>query len=170
MATASIRKELAFAEESLRNEIRQEQIDREKIERLVQDISDLKQRLSEAATENLLTLKRILEPEQRKKLAVSQQVLPKELQALQLTEEQKAQLRTLLKVSSRQRRKISSELSELRGELRDVLLSEDTLEPSQLKELQANIAEKEFQLEHTRVENLLEIRELLSPEQRKSLK
>ncbi len=169
IATASIRQELVFAEKDLQAEIRQESVDRENLDRLVQDISRLKQRVNEAATENLLALKTILSPEQREKLSASQQALPKELRALQLTGEQQMQIRKLLKASIRQNRKISNELRELKSELRELLLSPDEPDSTQLKELQGQIATKELALEQARVGNLLDIREILSPEQLKLL-
>ena len=170
IATVSLRKELAFAEEELQQEIRRKTIDREKIDRLVREISSLKQRISEAATDNLLGLKAILTQEQREQLAASHQALPGELGVLRLTEDQKMQIRKLLKSSFRQHRKLSNELRELRSELRDLLLSTDEPDSMQLKEVQTQIATKELALERAKIDNRLAIRELLTPEQLKMLK
>ena len=169
VATAGIRKELALAKEELQTEIRRDDIDREKLEQMVQGISALKQRLSEAATENLLALKGILTQEQREQLAASQQLLPKELRVLQLSDEQKAEIHTLFKQSLRQRRKLSNELRELKSDLRSLLLSPDDPDSEALKELQAQIAEKEIELEWAGVENRLTLRGILNPDQLKLL-
>jgi Spy/CpxP family protein refolding chaperone len=141
-----------------------------KIDSVLNNISNLKQRLSEVALQNLLAIKGILTQQQVEKLANLQQRMPGELRGIQLTSDQRSQVRELMKNSRQKNRAIADELHELKAELRETLLASDNLDPEQLKQLQADIAEKELALEKARVDNVLQIREVLTPEQWKQLK
>jgi Spy/CpxP family protein refolding chaperone len=168
--TAGIRKELQFLRQDLGLEMAKDPVDRAKIDSVLRESAQLKQRLSEAATRNLLAIKGLLTPEQREKLADFQQQLPAELRAVRLDPDQRSQIQELIKNSRQANKDLFEELRELKEDLRVLLLSPDGIEMEQLEQLQAQIAEKEFALEKARVENLLEIRDVLTPEQRERLK
>lgn len=168
--TATIRKELQFAGQDLRAAMLQDPVDRAKIDSLLKDISDLKQRLSEAATQNVLAIKSVLTQEQLEILADQQLRVPAELRGIQLTSEQRGQVRDMMKDTLRKNKTISAELQELKAELREKLLAPGDVDSDQLKQLQVNIAAKELALETARVDSLLKLKEILTPEQLKQLK
>ena len=167
--TAGIRQELGFIQQDLRTEMIKEPVDQAKIDSLLNDISGLKQRLNEAAVQNLLDIKGLLTQEQLQKLADFQQPLPPELRKIQLTQKQKSTIRELMKSSRQQNKQLFEDLAELRENLRELLLSADEVDQVQLKQLQTDIAEKELALETARVKGLLELRNVLTPEQREKL-
>lgn len=167
--TAGVRKELQYTEQDLREEMLKDAIDREKIDSLVNTIANLKQQLSEAATQNVLAIKSVLTQEQLELLADQQLRLPVELKGLQLTTEQRGKIRDILKDSLRKNKELADELKELRAGLREMLLASGDVDSSQLKQLQTDIAAKELALEKSRVDGLLQLREALTPEQLKQI-
>ncbi len=168
--TAAIREELKYVQQDLGQEMQKDTVDRTKIDRLVTDLSNLKRRLNEAAIQNILAIKSVLTQEQLNMLANQQVRLPKELQRIQLTSEQRMQVRQIMKDSMQTTRGIQMELQDFKLELREMLLSSDEVNSAQLEQLQASIAEKELALEKTRIDGLLQMREVLTPEQLKSYK
>ena len=64
-------------------------------------------------------------------------------------------------------RETQQELQELKAEYRDLLLSPGEIDAEKLKQLQAQITEKELALQKERVENRVEKFQSLTPEQRK---
>lgn len=165
--TARVRKELQFAERDLHAEIMQDQVDRAKIDSLLQNIADLRQRVSAAAVQNVLAIKSVLTQEQLDILATQQSQIPAVLKQMQLTTEQRSQIEQVIKDSIQKHRVLSDELRELKMELREVLMAPGEVDSGQLQQLQADIAEKEVTLEKSRIENILQIRDVLTPEQRK---
>jgi Spy/CpxP family protein refolding chaperone len=166
--TAGIRKELKFAQQNLRAEMIKDSVDRTKIDSILSNLSTLKQQMSEAAVQNLLAIRSILTQEQIEKLAELQSQLPAEFKRLNLTAERRTQIREIIKSSVQQNREIAEELRELRMQLRETLLAQD-VNTEKLSQLQADIAEKELVQEKARVDMLLQIKELLTPEQQKLL-
>lgn len=163
--TAKVRQELQFVQQDLRAEMLKNPFDRPKIDGLVKEISQMKREISDSAIQNLLAIRGLLSPEQREKLANSQSRLPGELQTVQLTAEQRSQIRDLIKNSLKENRAISAEVLELKEELRDILIETEDIDREKLTQLQGSITEKEFALEQARIEGLLEIWEILTPEQ-----
>lgn len=166
--TAGIREELKFAQQDLRAEMVKDPVDRAKIDSVLSTISTLKQRMSEAAVQNLLAIKSILTQEQLEKLAEVQAQLPMEFKRLNLTAEQRTQIREIIKNSIQQNREIVEELRELKVQLRETLLEQD-VDAEKLSQLQADIAAKELAQEKARVDMLLRMKEVLTPEQQKLL-
>jgi Spy/CpxP family protein refolding chaperone len=163
--TAAIREQLKFAEQDLREAIIKEPVDRAAIDRLLQEVATLKFRLSEAAVQNLLEIKGLLTPEQINTLIQFQMKLPSELQALQLTSEQQKQIRDIMRDSFRHSRKTSETLRILRDELQELLLLSVEVDSEKIAETQKAITEKEMALEKARLEMILKLREILTPEQ-----
>jgi len=164
--TAGIREKLRFAEQDLRAETLKAPADRAKIDSLLNEISTMKRQMSEAATQNLLAIKSLLTPEQLEKLTNSQVPLPKGFEKLQLTPEQRSKIQEVLKNSMQKNRETAGNLRELKADLRDMLMTSKEVDAAKLKQLQTEIAEKELALEKGRVEMLLQIKEVLTPEQR----
>lgn len=163
--SAGMREELKFVQQDLREEIEQATADRAKIDQLVSELSNLKQRLSEAAVQNILAIKSVLTQEQLNLLAEQQARLPRELQRLKLSSEQKTQIWQIMKDFMKKTRGIEMELQDLKLELRETLLSSSEVGSSKLGQLQADIAEKELALEKARIDQLVRMREVLTPEQ-----
>lgn len=163
--TAGIREELKFAEQDLRTELIKDPVDRAKIDSLLAEVARLKQDLSVAAAQNLLAIRGILTPDQLEKLVEIRLQIPKEFEGLKLNSDQRSQVQEIMKNAIKQNRTIAADLLELQEELRETLLAKE-IDAEKLKQLQANIAEKEFALEKARVDMLLQFQELLTPEQR----
>lgn len=168
--TANIREELKFAEQDLRAEINNDPIDRQKVDALLQNISTLKRKLGDAAIQNLLAIKAILTPEQREKFADLQFRLPPEFQKLNLTAEQRSQLQKTLKTSLEKNKNMNAELRTLREELREMLMAAGEVDAGKLSKLQDQIAEKELTIDKTRTDLMIELKQVLTPEQQKQLK
>ena len=168
--TAGIRTELQFSEQDLRAEMFKGSLDRAKIDELVQQTADLKRRLSEAAVQNLLAIKELLTADQRQTLADFQQPMPAELRAVSLTSEQRSQIRALLQASKQKNHELSGRLDELKDELRTMIFSVNDVDPKRLQQVQTEIGEQELALEKNRVENILAIQDVLTPNQRKMLR
>jgi Spy/CpxP family protein refolding chaperone len=62
--TAEIRQQLQFAEQDLRQEMRNDPVDQAKVDSLWAEITDLKQKVGEAQVNHMLALRGILTPEQ----------------------------------------------------------------------------------------------------------
>lgn len=167
--TAGIQKEFQFVGQDLWAEMLKEPLNEAKIDELVRQTAELKRRLSEAAVQNLLAIKELLTDEQRQKLADFQQPLPAELRSVSLTSLQRSQIRELLKDSKRKSHELLSHLGELKDELRDMMFSMEDVDRARLQQVQAEIAEQELALERSQVDNVLAIRNVLTPEQRKAL-
>lgn len=165
IAAAGLREELKFVESDLRTEMIKSPGDRAKIEEILHAMSTLKLKLSEAAVNNLLAIKGILTPEQLHQLADMQQPFPPELNALQLTAEQRVRIQELIKGSLRQTREASQRLFDLREELQEVLLSAEMIEAEKLTALQTEIIEHELELEQSRIDLFWQLRETLTPQQ-----
>lgn len=163
--TAGLREELKFAEADLRAEMNKIPADRAKIEALLKSMAVLKQRLGDAAIQNLLAIKSVLTPEQLQKLADSQSPLPPEFQTLKLTTEQRANIQGVLQRAMREHKEHTNALFELKGELQRLLLSPQPADTAKITELQTKTNEHEFALEKGRVELFLTIRDMLTPEQ-----
>lgn len=166
--TAGIREELKFAQQDLRAEMIKDSVDRTKIDSILSHISTLKQQMSEAAVQNLLAIRSILTQEQLEKLAELQTPLPMEFKRLNLTAEQQTQIQKVMKSSMQQNREIAEGLRGLKMQLRETLLAQD-VNTEKLSQLQADIAEKELAQEKARVDMLLRMKEILTPEQQKLL-
>ena len=124
--------------------------------------------MSEAAVQNLLAIKSLLTQEQLEKLAEVQAQLPMEFKRLNLTAEQRTQIREVMKNSIQQNREIAEGLRELKAQLRETLLAQE-VDTEKLSQLQTGIAEKELAQGRARVEMLLQMKEILTPEQQKLL-
>jgi Spy/CpxP family protein refolding chaperone len=168
VSTASVRAELNFAEQDLRAEMLKDEVDQAKVDSLVQQVSTLKQKISAAAIDNLLAIKALLTPEQVARLATMQSPLPPELRSVDLTPEQQTQIRQAFETSRQQMKATAEELQTLRQELRATLFAPET-DTAKLKELQAAIAAKELAFNKERTNLLLQIKGLLTPEQRKQM-
>ena len=168
--TVTIRKELQSAGQDFQAEMLKAPVDRSKIDELLNNISHLKQQLSEVAVQNLLDIKGILSQDQLDTLIQSQQRIPGELQRLKLTSEQRSQLQALMRIMRFKNRTLSGELRDLKEELREMLLASDETDMEQLQQVQTAIAEKELALEKARINNLFQMREILTPEQQEQLK
>lgn len=165
ITAAGLREALTFAEADLRTEMAKARRDRAKVDTILQDMSTLKLQLSEAAVTNLLAIKGILTPEQIRQMVDMQQPFPPELNALQLTPEQRARIQELMRRSLRQTRETSQRLFDLREQLQDVLLSPETIDAEELTALQALIVTQELALEERRIDLFWQLRDTLTPEQ-----
>lgn len=165
IAAAGLREALNFAQADLRTEMLKARGDRAKIETILHEMSTLKLQLSEAAVNNLLTIKGILTPEQVRQLVDMQQPFPPELNALQLTADQRVKIQELMKSSLRHARETSQRLFDLREQLQEALLSTTTLEAEQLTALQSQIIEQELALEQSRIDLFWQLRDTLTPQQ-----
>jgi Spy/CpxP family protein refolding chaperone len=167
--TAGMREELQLTEQDLRREMVKDPVDRAKIDKLVNDLSALKQKMGDAALQNLLAIRGILTPEQLEKLGDFQAQIPAEFKWLQLTPEQRSQIQAILKNSLKQNKAATEILRELRMELRDMLLSPQEIDTAKLKQLQQDIAAKDLVVEKGRVDMVLQLKDVLTPEQRQKL-
>lgn len=163
--TAALREKVKFAEQDLRTELEQDPVDRARIDSLLQELSSLKQQLSEAAVQNLLEIKAVLTPEQQEKLAEFQAQLPQELQALKLSSEQRSKIQEIMRQAFAQHREASGKLRDLREELQRLLLASEAVDAEQLSQLQAEIAENDLAMEKARIDMVIQIKEVLTPEQ-----
>lgn len=168
ISIAGPRQELMFAKKDLQAELVKDPVDRGKIDSLLEDISALNRQITDAWIQNMLAIKSILTQEQIEKLAELQSQLPAEFKRLNLTAERRTQIREIIKSSVQQNREIAEELRELKMQLRETLLAQD-VDTEKLSQLQADIAEKEFAQGKARVDMLLQIKEILTPEQQKLL-
>lgn len=168
--TAAAREALRFKQQALRDELEQEPIDRAKIDALTSEVAALKQQIGEAATENLLAIKALLTEEQRAQLSAAQEEpFSKDFHGAKITKEQRAQMKDIMKASREANRQLAEEVRELRGNLREELLAANP-DTAKIEELQGKVAEKELALEKARIDSLLKIRDLLTPEQRQEIK
>jgi Spy/CpxP family protein refolding chaperone len=164
--TASIRTELRFCHQDLQVEIRKDITDHSRIESLLNDISTLSVQLSEAAVRNILAIKEILTPDQLGKLQAFQFQIPPELERLRLTPEQRTQFQDIVRNSTREVRKTTERLQDLKVQLLETLL-EQNVDSERLSQLQSEIAEAELIQRETRVNMQLQLKEILTPEQLK---
>lgn len=81
--TADIRQQLQFAEQDLRQEMRNDPVDQAKVDSLWAKITDLNQKMGEAQVNHMLALKGILTPEQLATIQKNEQVAL-ELQKLRI--------------------------------------------------------------------------------------
>jgi len=169
MTTSGLRQELKFAEDDLRVEIEKEAVDQTKIDALLQTIASLKQRINETATQNLLGIRGLLTPEQISKFAELQAPLPEELQGLQLTPEQRSQIQTIFKQVMTQNRKIVGDVRLMKEDLRDMFLASEPVDAAKIQQLQKTITDQEIALERARIDLTLQIKAVLTPEQRQQL-
>lgn len=168
--TAAAREALRFKQQALRDELEQEPIDRAKIDALTSEVAALKQQIGEAATENLLAIKALLTEEQRTQLSAAQEEpFSQNFHGAKITKEQRAQMKDIMKASREANRQLAEEVRELRGNLREELLAANP-DTAKIEELQGKVAEKELALEKARIDSLLKIRDLLTPEQRQEIK
>ena len=167
--SATTREELRFAQQDLRKEMDKEQIDRAKIDALLTQIAESKQQLSKGAVQNLLDIKKILTVEQRQQVADMQGQMPAEWRGLKMTQEQRSQIKDVLNASRQENQQLAEDVRKLREDLREELL---TVEPdvAKIQELQTTIAEKDAALEKSRIDAMLQVNDLLTPEQREQLK
>lgn len=164
--TADIRAELRFAQKDLQAEIRKETTDQSKIENLLSDMSAMSLQLSEAAVQNILAIKETLTPDQLEKLQELRSRIPAELERLRPTAEQRERLQDIVKSSSEEVREVKESLRELKAQLHEMLLAPD-VDSEELNQLQAEVAEVELTQRELQVEMLLQLKEILTPEQLK---
>jgi Spy/CpxP family protein refolding chaperone len=164
--TAGIRRELTFAQQDLRLEIAKDPSDRERIDSILDHISTLSRKMSEAAIQNVLAMKSILTPDQLERIDQLRSQTPAEFKRLKLTAEQRAKIQESIESSREENRKLTEELQELKAGLQEALLTQD-VDSKRLDQLQADIAEKEFARQKLRVDRILEMKEILTPEQLK---
>lgn len=162
--TAGIRTELRFAHQDLHAEIMKETTDHSRIESLLNDISTSTLKLSEAAVQNILAIKKILTPDQLDKLQAFQFHMPPEFERLRLTAEQRKQLRETIKNSTGEVRDATERLQELKAQLLETLLAQN-VDSKRLSQLQKEIAKEELTQRESRVHMLLQLKEILTPEQ-----
>ncbi len=167
---AGIREELRYAQQDLRQEMRNETVDQGKIDSLLNEVASLKQKLSEAETQNYLAIRGILTQEQIEKLATLQQPLPGQLRGVDLTDEQQAQIGTLMKESREKSQTMREEVRDLREQYQEALFTSGDVDASKLQQLQADITAKETALQKERVDMFLQIKALLTPEQQEQMK
>jgi Spy/CpxP family protein refolding chaperone len=168
--TAGIQEELRYTQQDLRQEMRNETVDQAKIDSLLNEVASLKQKLSEAETQNYLAIRGILTQEQIEKLATLQQPLPGQLRGVDLTDEQRAQISTIMKESREKNQAMRQEVRDLREQYQEALFTSGNVDASKLQQLQADITAKEVALEKEQVNMLLQIRALLTPEQQEQMK
>lgn len=167
--SATTREKLRFAQQDLRKEMGKDQMDRAKIDALLTQIAGAKQKLSEGAVQNLLDIKAILTEEQRQQVADMQEQMPAEWRGIKLTQEQRAQIKQILNTSRQANQQLAENVRQLREDLRNELfaINPDT---AKIQQIQASIAEKDAALEKARMEAMIQVNELLTPEQREQLK
>lgn len=162
--TAVIRTELRFAHQDLHAEIMKETTDHSRIESLLNDISTLTLKLSEAAVQNILAIRKILTPDQLDKLQAFQSKIPPEFERLRLTGEQRTRLWNMIKNSRSEVRVVTERLQELKEQLLETLLAQN-VDSERLKHLQTEIAKEELAQGESRVDMLLQLKEILTPDQ-----
>lgn len=167
--SATTREELRFAQQDLRKEMGKEQIDRAKIDALLTQIANAKQQLSEGAVQNLLDIKTILTEEQRQQIADMQDQMPAEWRGIKLTQEQRAQIKQILNASRQANQQLAEDTRQLREDLRNELFAINS-DAAKIQQMQASIAEKDAALEKARVDAMIQVNELLTPEQREQFK
>jgi Spy/CpxP family protein refolding chaperone len=163
--TAGLRQELSFLQEDLRAEMGKSPVDGEALENILANMASTRQRLSEAAVKNLLSLKALLTPAQCEQLGEFQAQLPPDLQSLKLTTEQRRTMSKMMNSALRKDRQASGQLQALRAELRELLFMADDPDLARLIEVQHTIVEQEMVLEKTRIDLFLQMRAVLTPEQ-----
>ncbi len=163
--TAGIREKLTYAQQDLQEEIGKIDVDQAKIDDALQQLSELKQALNEAAIKNILAMRSVLTPEQLAILTEQRTRMPQELKGLNLSAEQQALIHQIMQDAMKKTRILRIELHDLKMELRDMLLSFEEVEQARLEQVQASITEKEMALETARIDQLLKIRDVLTPEQ-----
>jgi Spy/CpxP family protein refolding chaperone len=107
-----------------------------------------------------------LAPEQLEKLAALQVKLPREFQVLELTDEQQSAIWRILKTSFRSNGLASAKIRFLRAELQDLLLFSQDADQTRIVEVQQAITDEEMKLEKSRIDMMLQVRDVLTPEQR----
>jgi Spy/CpxP family protein refolding chaperone len=162
--TAVIRTELRFAHQDLQAEIMKETTDQSRIESLLDNISTLTLKLSEAAMKNILAIRKILTPDQLDKLQAFQPKIPPEFERLRLTVEQRKRLWDMIKNSRSEVRGATERLQELKAQLLETLLAQK-VDSERLKRLQTKIAKEESTQRESRVDMLLQLKEILTPDQ-----
>jgi Spy/CpxP family protein refolding chaperone len=163
--TAALEQQLQFAQEDLQAEITNETTDQAKVDGLLQQLATIKGQLAEAQTEHLLAVRGVLTPEQIAQLDTVQIRIPKQAN---LSAEQQTKLAAILKASAATLKGLRQELQDLREQAREMVTAPE-LDAAQLKALQGQITEKETALEKARVDQLLQIKTVLTPEQFKQL-
>jgi len=158
--TADLRKDLKDAQQDLRDEIKEETVDQARIDKLLQEIADLKSQLEEATMQRLLAIKGVLTPEQLEKLAEAKAEREQGL----LNDEQRDKIAEITKASQEAIQALRNELRDLRDTFQDLLIAKDT-DQAQLKAVQEQIAAKEAALEKAQVDRVLQIKAVLTPEQ-----
>ena len=167
--SSAAREELRFAQQDLRKEMEKAQIDRAKIDALLTQIAEAKQKLSEGAAQNLLDIKGILTEEQRQRIADMPGQMPAQWRGITMTKEQRSQVKQILKTSMKANQQLIEEVMQLREDLRDELFAMNP-DTAKIQQIQAGIAEKDAALEKARTEAMIQVNELLTPEQREQLK
>jgi Spy/CpxP family protein refolding chaperone len=150
--------------------MRKDAVDQAKIDSLLNEIASLKQRMSEAETQNFLAIKAILTPEQVEKLATLGQPIPPQLRGVDLTDEQREQIGTFMKESKEKSQALREELRDLNEELQELLLASGGTDAAKVQQVQAKITANEVAMEKQRVDMFLKIKALLTPEQQEQLK
>jgi len=169
VSSATMREKLRFTQQDLRKEMANTTIDRAKIDALLTQIAELKKELSAGAVQNLLEIKMILTEEQRQQIADMQGQMPVEWRGLKLTQEQRSQIKQVLNTSRQANQQLAEDVRQLREDLREELLALNP-DTAKIQQIQASIAEKDAALEKARVEAMIQVNELLTPEQREQLK
>ena len=95
-----------------------------------------------------------------------QSQIPAEFKRLKLTAEQREKIQETIKTPTKKNREFTEELRELKTELQTTLLTRD-VDSDKLNRLQTEIAEKELAKEKVRVDMILQLKEILTPEQLK---
>ncbi len=169
VSSATTREELRFAQQDLRKEMSNDPIDRAQIDALLTQIAEAKQKLSEGAAQNLLEIKGILTEEQRQQIADMPGQMPAQWRGITMTKEQRSQVKQILKTSMKANQQLIEEVMQLREDLRDELFAMNP-DTAKIQQIQAGIAEKDAALEKARTEAMIQVNELLTPEQREQLK
>jgi Spy/CpxP family protein refolding chaperone len=90
--------------------------------------------------------------------------VPPKFERLRLSAEQRTQLRDIIKNSTREVRVGTERLQELKAQLLETLLAQN-VDSEQLNNLQKEIAKEELAQQELHVNMLLQLKEILTPEQ-----
>jgi protein CpxP len=102
-------------------------------------------------------------------LAAQRQPIPRQLRGVELTDAQRTQIGAIMEASRDKTQALREELRELRDEHRDLLFASGETDAAKLQQVQSSIAAKEVELEKERVNEFLQIKALLTPEQQEQV-
>jgi Spy/CpxP family protein refolding chaperone len=167
--TASLRQEVQFVRLDFQAALVGESVDQAQIQKLVTQMVTVERQLREALVQQFGAIRKVLTPEQLDDLANRQLELPAEFGGLQVTAEQRAQIQKLMQEAQPELRAAGETVQGLRAELRELLLSSGAVDSEKVQQVQDQLDKARAAQETARGDLVVQIKEVLTPEQRQQL-